>query len=98
MAPKTNALYRACEVCKQDIREKKAEPVPLQLRNAPTSLMEELDYGKGYEYAHNLEHTLSKMQCLPDGLKDRVYYEPTREGEEMQVAERLKEMRAWKQS
>ena len=98
MAPKSNALYRACEACKQDIRERMAEPVPLQLRNAPTNLMEELDYGKGYEYAHNLEHKLSKMQCLPDGLKDRVYYEPTREGEEMQVAVRLEEIREWKKS
>lgn len=77
MAPKSNALYRACEECKKDIRERKVEPVPLQLRNAPTGLMEELHYGEGYEYAHIMEHKLSKMQCMPDTLKDRVYYEPT---------------------
>lgn len=98
MAPKSNALYRACEACKQDIRERMAEPVPLQLRNAPTGLMEELHYGEGYEYAHNLEHKLSKMQCMPDSLKDRVYYEPTHEGEETRVADRLKEIREWKHS
>ena len=68
----------------------------MELRNAPTNLMEELDYGNGYEYAHNLEHKLSKMQCLPDGLKDRVYYEPTDEGEEETVAKRLAQIREWK--
>ncbi len=98
MAPKSNALYKACEACKQDIRERMAEPVPLQLRNAPTGLMEELHYGEGYEYAHNLEHKLSKMQCMPDSLKDRVYYEPTREGEENWVAEKLEQIKAWKRS
>ena len=96
MAPKSNALYRACEECKKDIRERMAEPVPLQLRNAPTGLMEELHYGEGYEYAHNMEHKLSKMQCMPDSLKDRVYYDPTNEGEEAAVAERLQEIREWK--
>ena len=98
MAPKSNALYKACEACKQDIRERMAEPVPFQLRNAPTALMEELHYGEGYEYAHNLEHKLSKMQCMPDSLKDRVYYEPTREGEEKCVAEKLEQIKAWKRS
>ena len=98
MAPKSNALYVACEECKRDICERMAEPVPLQLRNAPTGLMQELHYGKGYEYAHDMEHKLSKMQCMPDSLKDRVYYEPTREGEEAGVAERLCAIRAWKKS
>ncbi len=96
MAQKSNALYRACEACKQDIREKIAEPVPLQLRNAPTNLMEELHYGEGYEYAHNMENKLSGMQCMPDSLKDRVYYEPTYEGEEATIAERLQEIKNWK--
>lgn len=98
MAPKSNALYRACEACKKDIRERMVEPVPLQLRNAPTGLMEELHYGEGYEYAHNMEHKLSKMQCMPDTLKDRVYYEPTHEGEEADVAKRLEEIREWKRT
>ena len=96
MAPKSNALYRACEECKKDIRERMAEPVPLQLRNAPTGLMQDLHYGEGYEYAHNMEHKLSKMQCMPDSLKDRVYYDPSTEGEEAVVAKRLNEIREWK--
>lgn len=98
MAPKSNAMYRACETCKKDIHEQIAEPVPLHLRNAPTSLMEELHYGEGYEYAHNMENKLSKMQCMPDSLKDRVYYEPTTEGEEAETARRLAEIKAWKRS
>ena len=82
MAPKSNALYRACESCKRDVKEKRAEPVPLVLRNAPTGLMKELNYGKGYEYAHNTEEKLTRMQCMPDSLKGRIYYEPTEQGEE----------------
>lgn len=70
MAPKSNALYRACESCKRDVKEKRAEPVPLVLRNAPTGLMKELNYGKGYEYAHNTEEKLTRMQCMPDSLKE----------------------------
>ena len=96
MAPKSNALYTACEACKKDIREQFAEPVPLHLRNAPTSLMEELHYGEGYEYAHNNENKLTKMQCLPDSLKDREYYHPTTQGDEAVVARRLTEIKEWK--
>ena len=96
MAPKSNALYMACEACKKDIREHIAEPVPLHLRNAPTSLMEELHYGEGYEYAHNNENKLTKMQCLPDSLKDRAYYQPTTQGAEAAVAKRLTEIKEWK--
>ena len=96
MAPKSNALYTACEACKKDIREKFAEPVPLHLRNAPTSLMEELHYGEGYEYAHNNENKLTKMRCLPDSLKDREYYHPTTQGDEAIVARRLTEIKEWK--
>lgn len=96
MAPKSNALYMACEASKKDIREHIAEPVPLHLRNAPTSLMEELHYGEGYEYAHNNENKLTKMQCLPDSLKDREYYQPTTQGDEAAVATRLREIKEWK--
>ncbi len=96
MAPKSNALYMACEACKKDIREQFAEPVPLHLRNAPTSLMEELHYGEGYEYAHNNENKLTKMQCLPDSLRDREYYHPTTQGDEAAVARRLTEIKEWK--
>lgn len=71
MAPKSNALYTACEECKRDVKEYRDEPVPLQLRNAPTGLMKELHYGEGYQYAHDYEDKLTTMQCLPDSLKDR---------------------------
>ena len=95
MAPKSNALYRACESCKRDVKEKRAEPVPLVLRNAPTGLMKELNYGKGYEYAHNTEEKLTRMQCMPDSLKGRIYYEPTEQGEKRKVKERLAEIKEW---
>ena len=65
-APKSNALYMACEACKKDVKNLRAQPVPLQIRNAPTSLMKELDYGKGYEYAHDTEEKLTHMQCMPE--------------------------------
>lgn len=98
MAPKSNALYRACEYCKKEIKESPAEPVPLQIRNAPTKLMKELHYGEGYQYAHDTDEKLTKMQCLPDKLAGRRYYEPTREGEELKVRERLDEILKWKNS
>lgn len=96
MAPKSNALYVACEACKKDIKEMRAEPVPLQLRNAPTGLMKELHYGEGYQYAHDTEEKLAKMECLPESLKDRSYYRPTGMGQEKQVKERLEQIKAWK--
>ncbi len=96
MAPKSNALYMACEQAKQDVRELPAEPVPLQICNAPTALMKELDYGKGYVYAHETQEKLSKMKCLPDSLADKRYYLPTEEGKEKAVKERLEEILAWK--
>lgn len=96
MAPKSNALYMACEHAKQDVRELPAEPVPLQICNAPTTLMKELEYGKGYVYAHDTQEKLSKMKCLPDALADRRYYQPTGEGDEKAVKERLEEILTWK--
>ena len=96
MAPKSNALYTACEECKRDVKERRDEPVPLQLRNAPTGLMKELHYGEGYQYAHDHEDKLTAMQCLPDSLKDRQYYQPTQEGAEKAVKERLQVVREWK--
>lgn len=98
MAPKSNALYRACQSCKKDIEERPAEPVPLQICNAVTGLMKELHYGEGYVYAHDTEEKLSRMQCLPDSLAGRRYYEPTDQGKEKQVKERLEEILRWKQS
>lgn len=96
MAPKSNALYTACLKSKADIKEMPAEPVPLHIRNAPTKLMKELDYGKGYIYAHDTEEKLTKMQCLPDTLADRRYYRPTTQGREKAVKERLDKILEWK--
>lgn len=97
MAPKSNALYRACESCKEDVREKTADPVPLILRNAPTKLMEELHYGEGYRYAHDTEEKLTRMECLPESMRGSRYYYPTEQGAEGKVKERLEEIMAWKQ-
>lgn len=96
MAPKSNALYMACEAVKKDVRDLPAEPVPLQIRNAPTKLMKDLEYGKGYIYAHDTEEKLSKMQCLPDALAGRRYYQPTDQGLEKRVKERLEQIIEWK--
>ena len=96
MAPKSNALYVACEKCKEDVRTENAEPVPLQLRNAPTQLMKDLDYGTGYQYAHNMEDKLTNMECMPQTKKGCRYYYPTGEGEEAKIKERLEEIIEWK--
>ncbi|MGB6481418.1 MAG: hypothetical protein WA899_13455, partial [Candidatus Sulfotelmatobacter sp.] len=69
------------------------EPVPLHLRNAPTGLMKGLGYGKDYQYAHDVEGKVASMQCLPDNLRDRVYYKPTSEGIEKRIRERMEEIR-----
>ncbi len=97
LAPKSNALYTACEACKQDVKKLRAEPVPLQLRNAPTRLMKELEYGKGYEYAHDTEEKLTHMECMPESLKDRKYYHPTEQGEEKAAKERFQKIQQWKE-
>lgn len=97
MAPKSNALYTACEAAKKDVRTLRAEPVPMQIRNAVTGLMKEQGYGKGYEYAHDKEEKLTRMQCMPDSLKDRTYYHPTQEGEEKKTAERLEKIRKFRE-
>ncbi len=96
MAPKSNALDRACIACREDVRNLPAEPVPLQIRNAPTGLMKDLHYGEGYIYAHDTEEKMARMQCLPDSLVGRRYYEPTTQGAEAKVKERLEEILAWK--
>jgi putative ATPase len=97
-APKSNALYTAYGAVQQDVEQIAADPVPLHLRNAPTSLMKGLGYGKGYQYAHDAEEKVSDMQCLPDSLRDRTYYHPTNEGIEKRIKERLEEIRRIKQS
>ncbi len=96
LAPKSNALYLAYERAKKDALTMLAEPVPLVIRNAPTKLMKELDYGKGYQYAHDTQDKLTDMQCLPDSLADRVYYSPTEEGLEGKFKNRLQEIKDWK--
>ena len=96
LAPKSNALYTAYEQAKADAQSRMAEPVPLVIRNAPTKLMAELHYGEGYQYAHDAQDKLTSMQCLPDSLRDRVYYEPTTQGLEAKFKARLEEIKAWK--
>lgn len=96
MASKSNSLYTACETCKQDVRNLRTEPVPLALRNAPTRLMKDLEYGKGYEYAHDTEEKLTHMECMPESLREREYYHPTAEGEEKEIGDRLERIKEWK--
>ena len=93
LAPKSNAVYKAFGEVQRDLKTTLADPVPLHLRNAPTRLMKSLDYGRDYQYAHDLEDKVAAMQCLPDALKDRTYYHPTNEGRERQLAQRLEEIR-----
>jgi putative ATPase len=93
VAPKSNALYTAYGDVLKDVEQTAADPVPLHLRNAPTGLMKGLGYGQGYQYAHDLESKVANMQCLPDNLRDRVYYQPTNEGIEKRIRERLEEIR-----
>src|SRR5437870_9007131 len=93
LAPKSNALYTAYGAVQEDVERTAAESVPLHLRNAPTGLMKHLGYGQGYQYAHNLEDKVADMQCLPDNLRDRIYYHPTNEGVEKRIRERLEEIR-----
>jgi putative ATPase len=92
LAPKSNALYTAYGEVQADVERSAAEPVPLHLRNAPTTLMKKLGYGKGYQYAHDLEDKVAEMQCLPDNLKNRRYYHPTNEGVEKRIRERMEEI------
>ena len=96
MAPKSNALYAAYNAAREDAARQLAEPVPLHLRNAPTELMQQLDYGKGYQYAHDYDEKLTAMRCLPDSLEGKRYYNPTQQGEEAAIAKRLGEIEAWK--
>jgi putative ATPase len=94
VAPKSNALYTAYGNVQQDVEQTAADSVPLHLRNAPTGLMKGLGYGHGYQYAHDVEGKVASMQCLPDNLRDRIYYRPTNEGIEKRIRERLEEIRS----
>ena len=93
LAPKSNALYTAYGEVLSDIETTRAEPVPLHLRNAPTVLMESIGYGKGYQYAHDVEDRVADMDCLPPSLAGRTWYQPTAEGREKLLAQRLEEIR-----
>lgn len=98
LAPKSNALYMAYESAKRDAIKELAEPVPLVIRNAPTKLMKELDYGKGYQYAHDTQEKLTNMQCLPDSLLGKEYYHPTEQGLEVKYKAKLENIKNWKKS
>jgi len=93
LAPKSNSVYTAYGAVLGEVEHTRQEPVPLHLRNAPTRLMKDLDYGKGYRYAHDEEGRVADMECLPDSLKGRAYYHPTQEGREKQLAQRMEEIR-----
>jgi len=93
LAPKSNALYTAYGQVLEDVERTSAEPVPLHIRNAVTRLMKQVGYGKGYQYAHDLESKVADMECLPDNLRGRQYYHPTAEGKEKALAQRLDEIR-----
>ena len=96
MAPKSNAMELAYMLARRDAKEQIAEPVPIHIRNAPTKLMKELGYGKGYKYAHDYEEKMTSMQCLPDSLIDREYYVPTEQGLEIKYKDKLNKIKNWK--
>lgn len=96
MAPKSNAMELAYNEAKVDAQKHLNEPVPMNIRNAPTRLMKELGYGKGYVYAHDTKEKMAAMQCLPDALKDRTYYYPTEQGLEARYKVRLQQIKEWK--
>ena len=96
IAPKSNSSYIAYEKAKKDALTRTAEPVPLSIRNAPTKLMKELGYGKGYRLAHYEENKIADLQCLPDSLQGTEYYVPTSEGVEARIKTRLEQIKAWK--
>ena len=98
LAPKSNAMEVAYMAARDDAVKMLAEPVPLVIRNAPTKLMKDLGYGKGYQYAHDTKDKIANMQCLPDSLKGREYYRPTEQGLETRFKERLEQIKAWRET
>ena len=93
MAPKSNALYTAYKGVQRDVKDKPAYQVPLHIRNAPTRLMKDLDYGKGYEYSHDMPEGVSVHSFFPEELGERRYYIPSPHGEEKEIGEKLKELK-----
>lgn len=98
LAPKSNTMETAYLAAAADARNMLAEPVPLVIRNAPTKLMKDLDYGKGYQYAHDAQDHITNMQCLPDSLIGKTYYHPTEQGTEARFRERLEWIKEWKKN
>ena len=97
LAPKSNAVYTGYAAVIQDLDETRSEPVPMHLRNAPTGLMKNIGYGKGYQYAHDVEDKLTDMTCLPESLEGKRYYQPTDQGFEARLRQRVEEIRRMKQ-
>ncbi|AGI48423.1 Recombination protein MgsA [Thermoplasmatales archaeon BRNA1] len=97
LAPRSNSIAVAISQAMDDAEKMLAEPVPLRIRNASTKLMEDLGYGKGYEYAEGTDEKIAKMQCLPDSLKDRRYYEPGDRGNEVYYRKRIDAIREWRE-
>jgi putative ATPase len=93
IAPKSDAAYKALNQAMETVANSTAEPVPMQLRNAPTRSMKEWGYGEGYQHAHNFEDAMNQMECLPENLRGKIFYEPSGRGMEQRIAERLKEIR-----
>lgn len=96
LAPKSNSMEKAYMEAAKDANEHIAEPVPLQIRNASTTLMKDLDYGRGYIYAHDTEEKIADMECLPDSLRGREYYHPGNQGFEPRFAERYRSIAKWR--
>ncbi len=97
LAPKSNACYMAYNYASEDAKKMLSEPVPLVIRNAPTKLMKDLEYGKGYQYAHDTIDKLTNMECLPPSLKGKSYYKPTTQGNEVRFKERFEQIKKWKE-
>jgi putative ATPase len=96
LAPKSNAVYVAFDQAREDVRERPAEPVPLHIRNAPTRLMKDVGYGRGYQYAHDAPDARVDQEHLPEALRGREYYRPTDRGLEAEFSRRLAEWRRWR--
>ena len=96
LAPRSNSIGVAIDRALEDVRSRPADPVPMHIRNAPTGLMKNLGYGKGYQYAEDTDEKITKMQCLPDSLCDRRYYEPGDKGNEVYYRKRLDAIRDWR--
>jgi len=97
-APKSDASYRALGQAMKAVQDSPNEPVPMQLRNAPTRAMKQWGYGAGYEHAHKFEDAINTMQCLPDNLRDSIFYEPTDRGIEQRIKQKLDEIRSRRKS